>query len=47
MGTKPSGPGGHLRIEANALGVRKDEQPPTLVAYTFSSKRPAARAERS
>src|SRR5678815_5037204 len=36
MGTKPSGPGGHLRIEANVLGVLKEDQPPPLIAYAFS-----------
>ena len=37
MGTKPSDSGaGHMRIEANVLGVGKDDQPPALVAYAFS-----------
>jgi hypothetical protein len=37
MATKSSDSGGaRLRIEANVLGILKDEQAPTLVAYTFS-----------
>src|SRR5262245_58852769 len=37
MATKSSGPGGNrVRIEANPLGILKDEQTPTLVAYAFS-----------
>src|SRR5204862_2843077 len=37
MGTKPSDSGARqMRIEADVLGVGKDDQPPALVAYAFS-----------